>query len=86
MLRVYKIDIFGLLTFGAVAFFSASGVQSQQPNPVDFNQTYQVAFTKAREDCAALWSNHAFDSLRIKIPLGDEKPTFSMLKMLKGSS
>jgi hypothetical protein len=46
----------------------------------DFNQTYATEMSKARAECARLWSNHDFDSLRSKISFGEEKPTFSMLK------
>ena len=52
--------------------------QPQQPNtPV--TETFPSAYAKANQKCNALWSDHAFDWLRSKIPLGDEKPTFSML-------
>jgi uncharacterized caspase-like protein len=46
----------------------------------DFEQKYATEVSKARAECSRLWSNHDFDSLRTRIPLGDEKPTFSMLK------
>ena len=44
------------------------------------SQTSDSAVAKARQECAQLWSDHKFDWLRSKIPLGDEKPTFEMLK------
>jgi Caspase domain len=43
-------------------------------------QTSDSAVAQARQACAELWSDHKFDPLRSKIPLGDEKPTFEMLK------
>jgi hypothetical protein len=49
----------------------------------DFNQRYEAEVSKARAECSILWSNHDFDSLRTKIPLGDEKPTFPMLKSVE---
>src|SRR5262249_1945597 len=44
-----------------------------------FNQTYELAVAKARSECKSLWSDRVFDRLRSKMPLGEEKPTFSML-------
>jgi hypothetical protein len=57
-----------------------AGVQAQQSDPNKFNNTFQSAYAKAREACDALWSDHAFDSLRKKIPLNDDKTPFEMLK------
>jgi uncharacterized caspase-like protein len=45
----------------------------------NLNQTYERTLAKAQEECNTLWSSHTFDWLRKKIPLGDEKPTLSML-------
>ena len=66
------------LAFGLLAVFCGPYVQisqAQQPN-----ENLAAAFAKARAECKALWSDHVFDPLRSKFPLGDEKPTFSMLK------
>jgi hypothetical protein len=49
------------------------------PATTNFNQTYEQTFAKAKGYCDALWASHTFDWLRPKIPLGDEKPTLSML-------
>ena len=54
--------------------------QAQQSDPNKFNSTFQSAYAKAKEACDALWSDHAFDSLRKKIPLIEDRPTFEMLK------
>ena len=59
---------------------AASDVQAQQSNTPTFNKSYETTVAKAREECTTLWSDHAFDPLRDKIPLGEEKPTFAMLK------
>jgi hypothetical protein len=58
----------------------APNAQAQQSNAPTFINTYDSAVAKARETCTTLWSDHAFDPLRDKIPLGEEKPTFAMLK------
>jgi hypothetical protein len=55
-------------------------VQAQQSSAQTFNNSYESAVAKARETCTTLWSDHSLDPLRDKIPLGDEKPTFAMLK------
>jgi hypothetical protein len=67
--------------FGFCAFICGicANAQAQQANVPTFNETYQSAFAKAHLACDALWSDRAFDPLRRRIPLGDEKPTFSML-------
>jgi caspase domain-containing protein len=70
---------FSVVICVAVACCSAANVRAQQADAAKFNQTYEAAFAKAREECKALWSDHAFDSLRDKFPLGEEKPAFSML-------
>lgn len=71
-----------LLNLSAAVLFCISGAiaQAQQPDATKFNQTYETLFAKAQAECKALWANHAFDRFRDKIPLGEEKPTFSMLK------
>jgi hypothetical protein len=56
------------------------GVKAQQSDPTQFDKTFQSNLAKAQEACKALWSDRAFDGLRAKIPLGEEKPTFEMLK------
>ena len=61
----------------------SGSVYAQQQNVEDFSQKYEKEVSKARTECSALWSNHDFDSLRTKIPFGDEKPTFSMLKSIE---
>src|SRR6266404_1894929 len=58
----------------------APNVQAQQSSTPTFNNTYESAYAKARETCTTLWSDRALDPLRDKIPLGDDKPTFAMLK------
>jgi hypothetical protein len=60
-----------------------SGSVYAQQQIEDFSQKYEKEVSKARTECSILWSNHDFDSLRAKIPLGDEKPTFSMLKSVE---
>lgn len=67
---------FGL--FAAICGYSEYA-QAQEPNSPTFNQTYEGAFAQARAACKTLWSDRMFDPLRSKIPLGEEKPTFSML-------
>ena len=61
----------------AGACSDATSIHAQQPNAATFDPTYVVA--KAREYCLTLWSDHAFDRIRDKVPLGEEKPTSSML-------
>jgi hypothetical protein len=41
--------------------------------------SFQAATAKATEYCRTLWSDHALDPLRDKIPLGAVQPTSSML-------
>jgi hypothetical protein len=55
-------------------------VLAQQPDATKFNQTSEALVAKATAECKALWADHAFDRFRDKFPLGEEKPTFSMLK------
>jgi Caspase domain len=54
--------------------------QAEEQKLQNFQKIYEDTVTAARDECTRLWSNPAFDSLRKKIPLGDEKPTFAMLK------
>jgi hypothetical protein len=68
-----------LVSFGIAVFLATACVRAQ-PSLTDFNQAYESAVAKARQDCAALWSNHAFDPFRDKVSFSDDKPTFSMLK------
>jgi len=68
------------LLIGVFLCLGNGGVQAQQRDAEDFNQKYENEVSRARAECSRLWSNHDFDSLRTKIPLGEEKPTFSMLK------
>lgn len=53
--------------------------QAQQSGTPTFIESYQSAFAQAQQECHALWSDRAFDWLRTKVPLSDDKPTFSML-------
>ena len=80
--RAASITTAASLAFGLLALTSGiSGfAQTPQSSTSSFNQTYEAAFAKAREDCNTLWSDHIFDPLRSRLPLGEEKPTFSMLK------
>jgi hypothetical protein len=71
--------IFQLL-IGISLCLGNGSVQAQQQNTEDFNQKYETEVSKARAECARLWSNNVFDPFRTKINLGEEKPTFSMLK------
>lgn len=71
-----------LLILGIAVLFCVSNasVLAQQPDATKFNQTYETLFANAQAECKALWADHTFDRFRDKIPLGEEKPTFSMLK------
>ena len=79
--RKASILVVGCLILGAFAPFcvNSARAQTQQPNAPSFNQTYESSVAKARDECKTLWSDRAFDALRSRIPLGEEKPTFSML-------
>jgi uncharacterized caspase-like protein len=70
------------LILGIAVLFcvSSASVLAQQSDATKFNQTYETLFAKATAECKTLWADHAFDRFRDKIPLGEEKPTFSMLK------
>ena len=76
----FKSTAFSVLVTAAVACSGAASVRAQQPDATKFNQTYETASAKAREECQALWADPAFDPIRDKIPLTGDKPTFSMLK------
>jgi uncharacterized caspase-like protein len=66
------------LCVGLLASTEVSRAEEQKlPN---LQQQFEDAAAAARAECTKLWSNRAFDSLRKRIPLGDEKPTFAMLK------
>jgi hypothetical protein len=80
--RVASITLVGHLAFGVVALLcGASGQVRAASAPQQFDAgTYQAASAKATEYCTTLWSDHAFDPLRDKIPLlPGEQPTSSML-------
>jgi hypothetical protein len=68
------------LAIELIAVFCGPCVQISQAQQPNSNENLAAAFAKARVECKALWSDHVFDPLRSKFPLGDEKPTFSMLK------
>ena len=76
----FKSTAFSVVVSVAVVCSSASSVRAQQPDATKFNQTYETASAKAREECQTIWADRAFDPIRDKIPLMEEKPTFSMLK------
>jgi hypothetical protein len=72
----------GNLALGIVALLcGASGQVRAAGPPQQFDAgTFQAATAKATEYCTTLWSDHAFDPLRDKIPLlPGELPTASML-------
>ena len=77
MPRGGSIALASCLAFAISALFCGAhlNVQAEQSNPATFNQTYESAVTEARKECAVLWSDHAFDRLRTRFPLGEEKPT-----------
>ena len=68
-----------ILSVAVLFCVSVASVRAQQPDATKFDQTYETAVAKARADCVTLWSDHAFDRIRDKIPLGEDKPTFAML-------
>jgi hypothetical protein len=53
---------------------------AQEPKAQDLQHQYEEKVSAARAECTKLWSNPAFDSLRKRMPLTEEKPTFAMLK------
>ena len=80
MRRVASTTLIGSLTLGVVALFCGASGQARAANaPQQFDVVkYQVANTKATKYCVTLWSDHAFDPLRDKVPLLGEPPTPSM--------
>ena len=82
MRRVASIALVGNLALGVVALLcGAPGQVRAASAPQQFDAgTYQAASAKAAEYCTTLWSDHAFDPLRDKIPLPPaQHPTSSML-------
>jgi hypothetical protein len=77
--RVYPVYpmTFRILGVGA-ALLSGSAI-GQESDSTKFHRDSASAVEKARQDCIALWSDHVFDPLRNKLPLGEEKSTLSML-------
>jgi len=70
-----------LIIFASVVVFALMNeteLLAQQPD--DLQTKIGKLEAEARSECARLWSDHAFDSLRKRIPLAGEKPTFEMLK------
>jgi len=59
---------------------SVGSVDAQQSPSDGFEKAFQSSFGKARDACKVMWADHAFDPLRARIPLGEDKPTFEMLK------
>ena len=80
MRRVASITPIGNLALGIVALLcGASGQVRAASAPQQFDAVkFQVANTKATKYCVTLWSDHAFDPLRDKVPLLGEPPTPSM--------
>jgi hypothetical protein len=80
--RVASITLVGHLAFGVVALLCGAPGQvraASAPQKFDVGN-FQAANAKATEYCTTLWSDHAFDPLRDKIPLlPGEQPTSSML-------
>jgi hypothetical protein len=79
MWRIYSGYPMTLHVLGLGAALLSGSAIAQRPDATKFNQGYESAVAKARQDCGALWSDHVFDPLRNKLPLGEEKPTLSML-------
>jgi hypothetical protein len=57
---------------------AVSGLQNTSRTPTSPSEPYEI-LAEATAECKALWSSNTFDTLRKKIPLGDEKPTLAML-------
>ena len=67
------------LALTILALCYPSGQTRAEGAPHQFDAVkYQVANTKATKYCVTLWSDHAFDPLRDKIPLLGDPPTPSM--------
>jgi hypothetical protein len=62
-----------LILFGAILIAASTPTFAQQPDASKFNQNYQSELTKARQACAAMWNDHAFDPLGNKLSLGEQK-------------
>ncbi len=75
------VTLVGNLALGIVALLcGASGPVRAASAAQQFDAgNFQAATTKATEYCTTLWSDHAFDPLRDKIPLLGEYPTSFML-------
>ena len=73
--------LLGNLALGIFALLcGASGQVRAASPPQQFDaRNFQAAAAKASEYCTTLWSDHAFDPLRDKIPLLGGQPTPSML-------
>jgi tetratricopeptide (TPR) repeat protein len=68
------------LVLAILALCYPSGQTRAEDAPQQFDAVkYQVANAKATKYCVTLWSDHAFDSLRDKVPLLGEPPTQTML-------
>jgi hypothetical protein len=67
------------ILLAALLWGSIPRLSAEEGGTSAFNQTYERTLAKAQEECKTLWSSHTFDWLRQKIPLGEEKPTLSML-------
>ena len=70
---------FSVIVGVAVAYSGAASVLAQQPDATKFNQSYESAVAKARQECATLWADHAFDPFRDKINFSEDKPPLAML-------
>ena len=70
----------GLILILGIVLGSVGSVYAQHSDSDGFEKAFQSGFENARGACKAMWSDRAFDSLRARIPLGEDKPTFAMLK------
>ena len=75
------VTLVGNLALGIVALLcGASGQVGAASAPQQFDaRNFQAATAKANEYCTTLWSDHAFDPFRDKMPFLGEQPTSSML-------
>ena len=69
-------ELLGLIALHFVGLSVALAQQKSEPN---FSQVYESKLAEAQKNCSALWADHAFNSLRKKIPLDGESPTIEML-------
>jgi hypothetical protein len=76
---ISSITIVFILTIAVLLCADGVSVRAQQSNAMNFNQGYETSLAKAQQECKLLWSDHAFDALRHRISLGEEKPSFAML-------